>query len=174
MGTVKASVGRVSVAITGDAAALDPRAIAVAIAPRTVHRFEREARGIFREARKTWPIGFKRRTGQHSRDLFRAVTRTLPDAIETTLTNTARAADGRAYPYVVRWSRFTRAEIARQSKTPAQARYMHRQHGLGAPSAALIEKRPWQVLIVAPHRKSIDRVARDLEAELGRLADGGR
>jgi len=144
------------------------RTIPDGLAPVVVRRFEETSARIVRDALERWP----RKTGR-SAAAFRILSRLTPDGIETVLYNDARDASGRPYAYMIKFSRYTEAELRARAKSSAQLRYLQRKFGKGAPSDALTYKSPWQVLVRSPHRKAQPKLADELQDELIRLADGG-
>ena len=157
---MRISDGTTTATITG--ALVDMEKLAEQVSPEVKREFEAVARRTIVAAKEDWP----HRTGTSYAGL-RVTTRLTPTHIETVLSATER------YTYMMRWSRFTRDEITQRSKTDKQRRFLERRHGKGAPAVALMEKRPWLVLLDKPVRKSEDGLAERLKGELFRLANGG-
>lgn len=158
---MRSSDGTSTVEFTG--AILDLDALAGIVAPRIKKEFERVARLIITNAKTDWP----HRHGDSYRG-FRVTTTLRPDALVTTISNRE------PYTSRIKWSRYTEAELRQASKTQAQSAFLRSQHGKGAPRDAWIEKKPLTELIRKPARKAEGPLAEVLEADLFRLADGGK
>lgn len=159
MASVTASDGTSTVEVSG-VVELE-RDILEGIAPRVVDRFESTAHDIVSRALPDWPV----RTGK-SRDGFRVRTRLHLDDIETKVFNSQR------YAYKVKYSWYTKEELQASGKTEKQAQYLKKKHGEGAPSAGVIGRHPWTLLVRSPARKAEAALADELADDLHRLADG--
>ncbi len=127
----------------------------------TLKAFEDAMEETRAEALTLWP----RRTGR-SAESFEIFTRLGFDTVETVLTNTQR------YAFLIRFSRFTSAELRDSGRTPAQRRFLAKKFGRGAPTDDLTMRHAFSTLVRTPASRRERALVRKLQAEILAIADG--
>jgi len=130
---------------------------------RISRRFQAEALATIERAKLLWPVRAVGSKG--SRDRFGVTSRIDADGIETVISNSA------PYAYKIKWSKYTSAELQAHTHSSAQAAWMKKRFGSGAPSDDLTMRSPWQITIKAPIKRAEPRLAEDIEADLTELLE---